>query len=190
MGEDVLMLTCHFFPQKLARSLTVKEQLNVPMYYVIKVVIIGCIVGNAPVMSVFIASLKSIETEIVNWNCFQYCRKYLFKGTWWTITPDIVFLFCTALLFILMLMLIILMLILIFQMHYIFLTLCGVKTKLPLTVLNCHTMLIENVCRLLRKSMLPTMVIKLCVKLKYIHQASPVGVEKLTSKVNSAIHHE
>ena len=71
------------------------------------------------------------------------------------------------------------------QMHYIFLTLGGVKTKMSLAVLNCHTILIENVCRLLCKSMLPTMFIKLCIKWKHIHLASYVGVEKLTSKVNA-----
>ena len=143
------MLTCYFmnfFPPELARSLTVEEQRNVPTYYAIKVVIIGCIVGNWPVMSVFIALL---------WP--------LFYG---------------ALFFILMSLL---------EMHYIFLTLCGVKTKMPLTVLNCHTVLIENVCRLLYKSMLPTIFIKLCVKLKHIHLVSYVGVEKLTSKGNAAL---
>ena len=88
------------------------------------------------------------------------------------------FLFCTALFFILMSLL---------QMHYIFLTLCGVKTKMPLTVLNCHTILIENVCRLLCKSMLPSMFVKLCVKLKHIDLVAYVGVEKLTLKVNAAL---
>ena len=39
---------------------------------------------------------------------------------------------------------------------------CILKTKMPLTVLNCYTILTENVCRLLCKSMLPTMPIKLC----------------------------
>ena len=92
--------------------------------------------------------------------------------------PDIVFLFCTALFFILMSLL---------QMHYIFLTLCGVETKMPLTVLNCHTVLIENVCKLLCKLILRTMFIKVCVKLKHIHLASYVGVKKLTSKVNAAL---
>ena len=46
-----------FFPRKLARSLPKKEQLNVPTYYAIKVDVIGCIVGNPPVMSVFTAAL-------------------------------------------------------------------------------------------------------------------------------------
>ena len=59
------------------------------------------------------------------------------------------------------------------------------KTKLPSTVLNCHKILIENVCRLLCKSMLPAMFINLCVKLKHIHLASDVG--KLTSKVNTVL---
>ena len=43
------------------------------------------------------------------------------------------------------------------------------KAKMPLTVFNCRTILIENVCRLLCKSMLPIMFIKLCVNLKHIH---------------------
>ena len=61
------------------------------------------------------------------------------------------------------------------------------KAEMPLTVFHCHTILIENVCRLLCKSMLPTMFIKMCVKLKHIHLASYVEVEKLTSKVNAAL---
>ena len=61
------------------------------------------------------------------------------------------------------------------------------KTKMPLTVLYCHTILIENVCRLLSKSLLPTMFIKMCIKLKDIHLASYLGVEKLSSKVNAAL---
>ena len=60
------------------------------------------------------------------------------------------------------------------------------KTKIPLTVLNFHA-IIENVCRLLFKSMLPTMFIQLCVKLKHIHLASYVGVEKHTAKLNVAL---
>ena len=91
--------------------------------------------------------------------------------------PDIVFLFCTALFFILMSLL---------QMHYIFLPYVVYKTKMPFTVFTCHTILMENVCRLLFKSMLPTMFIKIYVKLKHIHLASYVEVEKLTSKVNAA----
>ena len=93
-------------------------------------------------------------------------------------TPDIVFLFYTAFFFILISLL---------QIHYIFLPLCGVKTKIPLTVLNCHTILIDNVCRLLLKSMLPTMFIQLCVKFKHIHLASYIRVEELAAKVNAAI---
>ena len=61
------------------------------------------------------------------------------------------------------------------------------KTKMPLTVLNCHTILIENVYWLLCKSMLSAMFIKLSVKLKHIHLASYVGVEKLAAKVNAAL---
>ena len=57
------------------------------------------------------------------------------------------------------------------------------KTKMPLTILYCHTILIENVCRLLSKSLF----IKMCIKLKHIHLASYLGVEKLTSKVNAAL---
>ena len=57
---------------------------------------------------------------------------------------------------------------------------CILKIEMPLTVLNYVTILIKNVCRLLCKSMLPTLLIKLCVKLTYIHLASYVGVEKLS----------
>ena len=54
--------------------------------------------------------------------------------------PDIVFLFCTALFFILMSLL---------QMHYIFLPCLVYKSKMPFTVFKCHTILIENVRRLI-----------------------------------------
>ena len=70
-------------------------------------------------------------------------------------TLNIVFLFCTALFFILMLLL---------QMYYIFLPFMVYKTKMLLPVFHCHTILIENVCILLRKSMLSTSFIKMCVK--------------------------
>ena len=99
----------------------------------------------------------SVTVAFVWITCFQYCRKYVFKGSWWTITPDIVFLFCTALFYILMSLL---------QMHYIFLALCVAKTKMPLTVLDCHTILIENVCRLLYKSMLPNYVHQVLCKVE------------------------
>ena len=56
-----------------------------------------------------------------------------------------------------------------------------------LTVFHCRTIPIENVCRLLCKSMLPTMFINMCAKLKHIHLASCVEAEKLTSKVNAAL---
>ena len=58
---------------------------------------------------------------------------------------------------------------------------------MPLTVFHWHTVLIENVCRLLCKSMLPTMFIKMCVKLKQIHLAWNVELEKLTSKLNATL---
>ena len=58
---------------------------------------------------------------------------------------------------------------------------------MALTVLNYHTILIENVCRLLCKSMLATIFIKLCVKLKHIHLALYVGLEKLVANVNGAL---
>ena len=55
-----------FFPRKRVRSLT-----NVPTYYV------GCIVRNPPVMSVFIAQLRSIEA--VSYFCYCYfCLNELF----------------------------------------------------------------------------------------------------------------
>ena len=55
-----------------------KEQLNVPMHYAIKVVIIGCIVGNLPVMSVFIASLWSVEV-VSYFCCCCSCLNELFS---------------------------------------------------------------------------------------------------------------
>ena len=93
-------------------------------------------------------------------------------------TLDILFLFCTALFFIYLSLL---------QIHYIFLPCMVYKTKLPLTVLHCHTVLIENVWRLLCKSMLPSMFIKMCVRLKHILWVSNVELEKLTWKVNAAL---
>ena len=69
-------------------------------------------------------------------------------------------LFCTAFFYILLSLL---------QMHSNFFPCVVFKAKIPLTVFNCHTILIENVCRLLCKSVLPIMFIKLCVKLKHIH---------------------
>ena len=74
-------------------------------------------------MSVFIALLRLIEA-VSYYSCF--CLNELFFSITGNVclkdldeqyTPDIVFLFCTALLFILMSLL---------QMHYIFLPLCGV----------------------------------------------------------------
>ena len=55
---------------------------------------------------------------------------------------------------------------------------------MALTVLNCHKILIENVCRLFCKSMHPTMFIRLCVKLKHVNLVSYAGVEKLAAKLN------
>ena len=86
-------------------------------------------------------------------------------------TPDIAFLFCTALFFILMYLL---------QTH-IFLPCVVFKTKMSFAVFNCHIILIENLCRVLCKSMLPTMFNKLCVKLKHIHLTSYLGVEKVNA---------
>ena len=159
------------FPWKLARSLTGKEQLNVPTYYAIKVVIIGCIVGNPPVMSVFISSLWSIE--MVSYFCYCcFCLNELFSVlleicvqrtlmnnySWYCVFA----LYCIVLYFNVS-----------FPNALHFSYLCSVnKTKLPLSLLNCHTIFIESVCRLLCKSMLPTMFIKVCVKLKHIHLAS------------------
>ena len=136
----------NFFRQKLARSLTVKEQLNVPMCYAIKVVIIGCIVGNPPVMSVFIASLWSIETTSYFCYCC-FCMNELFSKLQEICVQRTLmnnyFWYCDFVLYYIVLHFMSLL-----QMHYIFLTFCGVKTKMPLTVLNCHKILIENVCRL------------------------------------------
>ena len=112
------------------------------------------------------------------WTVFSIAGNMCSKDLDKQYTLDIVFLFCTALFFILMSLL---------QMHYIFLPCMVYKTKILLTVFHCHTILIENVCRLSCKSMLPTMFIKMCVKLKHIHLASSVEVEKLTSKVNAAL---
>ena len=58
---------------------------------------------------------------------------------------------------------------------------------MSIAVFHYHANLIENVSRLLCKSMLPIMLIKMCVKLKLLHLASYVEVEKLTSKVNAAL---
>ena len=66
-------------------------------------------------------------------------------------------------------------------MHYTFLFCVVYKIKMPLTVFYCHTILIENVCRLLCKSMLRNMFIKMCVKLRHIRFAPYVEVKKLTS---------
>ena len=93
-------------------------------------------------------------------------------------TPYIVFLFCTTFVFILMSLL---------QMHYIFFPCMVHKTKMPLTVFHCHTILLENICRLFCKSIVPTMFIRMCVKLKHIHLASYVEAEKLNSRVNVAL---
>ena len=112
------------------------------------------------------------------WTVFSIAGNMCSKNLDEQYTPDIVFLFCTALLFILMLLL---------QMHYIFLPCVVYKSKMSLLVFKCHTILIEKVCRLLCKSMLPTMFIKMCVKLNHIHLASYVGVEKLTLKVNAVL---
>ena len=112
------------------------------------------------------------------WTVFSIAGNMCSKNLDEQYTPDIVFLFCTALLFILMLLL---------QMHYIFLPCVVYKSKMSLLVFKCHTILIEKVCRLLCKSMLPTMFIKMCVKLNHIHLASYVGVEELTLKVNAAL---
>ena len=89
--------------------------------------------------------------------------------------PDIVFLLCSALFFISMSLL---------QMHYIFFTLCGVTDQ---NALKNFSLPDNSYCKFLQtvmcKSMLPTMFIKMCVKLKHIHLASYVEVETLTSKV-------
>ena len=92
------------------------------------------------------------------------------------------FFFCTALVFILMSLL---------QIHYIFFLPSMVyKTRMPLTVFHCHTILIENetvICRLLCKSILSTMFIKTCVKSTHNDLASYVEVGKLNSKINAAL---
>ena len=121
----------------------------------------------------------SVTVAFVWMNCFQYFRKYVFKGPSWTIYSWYCFfvLYCIFLHFNISFE----------KIHYIFLPLCGVKTKIPLTVLNCHAILIDNVCRLLLKSMLPTMFIQLCVTFKHIYLASYVGVKELAAKVNAAV---
>ena len=91
-------------------------------------------------------------------------------------TLDILFLFCTALFFIYL------------SLLQIFFLPCVVyKTKMPLTVFHCHTVLIENVWRLLCKSMFPRVYIKMCVKLKHILWGSNVELQKLTWNVNAAL---
>ena len=86
--------------------------------------------------------------------------------------------FGTALFFILMSLL---------RMHYICFTFCDVSDQNGLNSFRCYTILIKNFCRLLCKSMLPTLFITMCAKLKHIHLSSYVEAEKLTSKVNAAL---
>ena len=100
-------------------------------------------------------------------NCFEYCRKCVFKGLWWTIHSwfCVFVLYCIVLLFRVS-----------FENALHFLPCVVYKTKLSLTVFECRTILIRNVSRLLCKSMFSTMFIKMCVKLKHIHLASYFGV--------------
>ena len=139
-----------------------------------------------------IALLRLIESVnyllpmlLSEWAVFSIAGNMCSKDIDKQCTLDIMFLFCTALFFILTSLL---------QMHYSFLPCVVYKTKMPLTVFHCQTILIENVCRLSCKSMLPTMLIKMCVKLKHIHRASYVEVEKLNFKGKCSlminIHHE
>ena len=112
------------------------------------------------------------------WTVFRIAGNICSKGLFKQYSLDIVFLFCTALFSILMSLL---------QMHYISLPCMVCKTKMPLTIFHCHTFLIEHFCRLLCKPMLPTMFIKIYIKLNQIHLTSYVEVEKLTSNVNAAL---
>ena len=124
--------------------------------------------------------LTIFVTVVFGWiNCFQYCSKHVFKGPWWTI-------YSWYYVFVLSRIVLHFNVSFANPLHFSFLFF-WFKTKMPLTVLNCHTILHENVYRLLCKSMLPTMFIKLCVKLKHIHLASYVGVEKIAPKVNAAL---
>ena len=111
-----------------------------------------------------IALLWLIETVdyllpllLPEWTVFSIAGNMCSKDLDKQYTLDIVFLFCTALFFILMSL---------SQMYYIFLPCMVYKTKMPLTVFHCHAVPIKNVCRMSCKSMLPTTFIKMCVKLK------------------------
>ena len=120
----------------------------------------------------------SVTAALVWMNCFQYYRKYVFKGPWWTIYSW----YCVFVLYFIVPH---------FNASFAnalhFFTLCGLLDQNALTVLNCHTILIKNIYRLLCKSMLPTMVIKMCVKLKYIFLASYVRVKELTPNLDAAL---
>ena len=111
-------------------------------------------------------------------NCFQYCRKYVFKRPWWTVYSW----YCGFVLYCIVLP---------FNVPFataLHFSPCMVyETKMSLTVFHCHTILIVNVCRMLCKPMLLSMFIKMCVKLNHIHLASYMEVEKLASKINAAL---
>ena len=90
----------------------------------------------------------SLPLLLPEWTVFSIAGNMCSKDLDKQYTLDIVFLFCTALFFILMSLL---------QMHYIFLPFMVHKTKMSLTIFHCHTILTGNVCRLLCNSMLLTM---------------------------------
>ena len=93
-------------------------------------------------------------------------------------TPDTVFLFCIAVFFILMPLL---------QMHYIFSTLGGVLDQ---NVLNSFLLPYNSFWKCLQTVMqanASNYIYQDVCKVKPIHLASYVEVEKLTSKVNAAL---
>ena len=121
---------------------------------------------------------------LFEWTVFSIVGNMCSKDLGEHCATGIVFLFCTALLSILMSLL---------ERHYICFTLCGVWDQNALNNFHCHTILFENVSRLLCKSMLPTKFIKMCVKLEHIHLAS-CGSRKTYYKGKFSfminIHHE
>ena len=135
--------------------------------------------GECIVLLWLVKTVNYLWTLLLSeWTVFSIAGNICSKNLLKQYTLDIVFLFCTALFSILMSL---------WQMHYIFLPCMVCKTKMPLTVFHCYTFLIEHFCRLLCKPMLPTMFINIYLKLKDIHLASYVEVEKLASKVNAAL---
>ena len=136
------------------------------MYFFVWQYILAWIKGNAlQSLGEFISLLWLIETVnylllllLSEWTVFGIAGNMCSKDLDKEYTLDIVFLYCIVL--------------------YFNVSFANALHFFSL-VFHCHAILIENVCRLLCKSTLPTMFIKICVRLKHIHLASYVEVEKL-----------